>query len=132
VEEEESEVTVHEGPEEERRPEGAETRLILQGAGAVSAVGALGGLLIAATAAVVAPGLGLLLLGPLAGLGAGFGALVGGVYAVPTIENEQTELMTRYESELRSGKVLIHVTPKTPEDEVHIRKEWARIQGSPT
>lgn len=106
-----------------------ESASVLGGAGAMSAVGALGGLLVAATAIVVAPPLGLLLLGPLAGLGAGLGALVGGMYAVPTVETVETELVSRYEGEVLAGKVLIHVAPRTPEHELLIHEEWDRLQA---
>jgi len=109
--------------------EKTEEKAVMLGAGAASAVGALGGFLVAATAAVLIPGMGLLLIGPLAGLGAGFGAFVGGVYAVPAIEYELTKQLEQYESEVRAGKVLIHVTPRDAEDERRIRSEWARIQG---
>jgi len=106
------------------------TSAVLQGAGAASAFGALGGLLLGAGAAVVAPGLGLLLLGPLAGLGAGFGAYIGGVYAVPTIANKQVDLMAQYETAVLEGKVLVHVNARDDADEAHIRREWQRIQGT--
>jgi len=106
-----------------------EKRAVLKGAGAVSAVGALGGALIGATASVLLPGFGLWLIGPLAGLGAAFGAYVGGVYAVPAIEAAQGTHVTRYEHEVRAGKVLIHVVPRDAEDEARIREEWARIEG---
>ncbi|HTF87719.1 MAG TPA: hypothetical protein VK843_04870 [Planctomycetota bacterium] len=115
--------------EEEKRVDKLETRAVMQGAGAVSAVGALGGLIVAATAAVIVPGLGLLLLGPLAGLGAGFGAYVGGVYAVPAIEADHAKQMAQYEAEVKAGKVLIHVTPRDADDEREIRKQWDRIRG---
>jgi hypothetical protein len=103
---------------------------MLAGAAAMSAVGALSGLLVAAGAAVVAPGLGLLLLGPLAGMGAGFGALVGGVYAVPLVEGEHHALVSLYEDELKAGKVLIHVVPHDAADEERIRSEWDRIRDA--
>ena len=107
-----------------------EKRAVMKGAGAVSAVGAVGGVLIGATAAVLLPGFGFWLVGPLAGLGAAFGAYVGGVYAVPAIEAAQGTHVVRYEHEVRAGKVLIHVVPRSPEDEAAIRAEWARIDGS--
>ncbi|HUR28212.1 MAG TPA: hypothetical protein VM509_08490 [Planctomycetota bacterium] len=119
----------HATQEQDAHVDDLERRAVLKGAGAVSAVGALGGIVIGATASVLVPGFGLWLIGPLAGLGAAFGAYVGGVYAVPAIEAAQGTHVTRYEREVRAGKVLIHVVPRSPEDEVRIREEWARIEG---
>jgi hypothetical protein len=119
-----------EGEAAAKRVAAQEKRAMLQGAGAVSAIGALGGLLVAGATAVFAPPLGLSLLGPLAGMGAGFGAMVGGVYGVPTLENELAQSVTRYEAEVQAGRVLIQVTPHSAEDEALIRKEWDRIQGA--
>ena len=125
----ESDETKVDGEQASTHVEKSEARAVLQGAGAVSAIGALGGLLVAATAAVLIPGFGLLLIGPLAGMGAGFGAFVGGVYAVPAIEAGHADQATHYETEVRAGKVLIHVTPRNSADEIQIRKAWDRIQG---
>ena len=80
-------------------------------------------------AAVLVPGLGLLMIGPLAGLGAGFGAMVGGVYAVPVLENEHAKQMALYESSVKAGKVLIAVIPHSAEHASEIRKQWDRLQA---
>jgi hypothetical protein len=115
--------------EEDARLDELEKRAVLKGAGAASAVGALGGVLVGAGASVLLPGFGLWLIGPLAGLGAAFGAYVGGVYAVPAIEAGLGSRFAPYEREVQGGKVLLHVVPKSPEDEQRIREEWARIDG---
>ncbi|MBK8180087.1 MAG: hypothetical protein IPK67_14630 [Planctomycetes bacterium] len=107
---------------------GPELRAVWKGAGVVGALGALSGLLVAGAANVLAPGLGLVLVGPITGMAAGFGALVGGVYGVPAMENRHARELTRYESEVRSGKVLIQVTPHSIEDEERIRAAWSLLQ----
>jgi hypothetical protein len=114
-------------PAEDAKPE---TRAMLQGVGVASAIGALGGLLVAGAAAVALPGLGLVMLGPITGLGAGFGAIVGGVYGVPAMEGERMEHVTRYEAAVRAGKVLIQVIPHDRADESRIKREWNRLQAA--
>jgi hypothetical protein len=79
---------------------------------------------------VLAPGLGLLLIGPLAALGAGFGAIIGGVYAVPNAATVRTDIIEDYKRQVLAGKVLLHVHPRDAADEAGILQGWERIHGA--
>lgn len=110
---------------------------VATGMGASSAVGALSGLIAAAGISLIVPGFGLIVLGPLAGLGAGLGAALGAIFGIPfgtTAENESAEPLekdlTDYESHLRQGRVLLSVEPRTAEDREDIQREWDRINAS--
>lgn len=102
-----------------------------------SAVGALSGLVAAAGISLVVPGFGLIVLGPLAGLGAGLGSALGALYGIPfgvTAEKEGEESSQKdgedYEAHLRQGRVLLSVEPRTAEDREEIQSEWDRINAN--
>ena len=112
---------------------------VAAGMGASSAVGALSGLVAAAGISLIVPGFGLIVLGPLAGLGAGLGAALGAVFGIPfgvTAEKESEEPQEKvdadYEKHLRQGRVLLSVEPRTAEDRERIQHEWDRINTSST
>jgi len=107
------------------------------GMAASSAVGALSGLVAAAGISMIVPGLGLIVLGPLAGLGAGLGGALGAIFGIPfgvTAERENEDSAEKaevdYESHLRQGRVLLSVEPRTAEDREKIEMEWDRINAS--
>ncbi len=102
---------------------------VLKGAGAVSAAGAIGGVIAAVGVSIVAPGFGLIIAGPMAGIGAGLGALIGGMYGVPIADTSKNEEVDKYEAGIKEGKIFIRATPHTSEDSERIRKEWSRIKG---
>lgn len=102
-----------------------------------SAVGALSGLVAAAGISLIVPGFGLIVLGPLAGLGAGLGGALGALFGIPfgvTAEDESGESKTKgeadYESHLRQGRVLLSVEPRSAEDQEKIQHEWDKINAS--
>ncbi|MEO6724462.1 MAG: hypothetical protein ABIP14_04100 [Blastocatellia bacterium] len=107
------------------------------GMGKSSAVGALSGLVAAAGISLVVPGFGLIVLGPLAGLGAGLGAALGAIFGIPfgvTAETESKEPQEKadadYEAHLRQGRVLLSVEPRSAEDQEKIQREWDRINAN--
>lgn len=108
--------------------ESVESRKVLAGAGGMSAIGAIGGALAGLSVNLIAPGVGLLIAGPLAGLGAGFGALIGGIYGVPAVDLDNRERVEQFETEMKAGKVILHVVPRTLEDDALIRSAWRRIE----
>jgi hypothetical protein len=110
------------------------------GVGVSTAAGALSGMVAAAGISMVAPGFGLIVLGPLAGLGAGLGAILGGLFGIPFGELAERESGEKqgegntdrkdpadYENSIRQGKVILSVEPRTAEDRERISQEWDRI-----
>jgi len=107
------------------------------GMAASSGIGALSGLIAAAGISMILPGFGLIVLGPLAGLGAGLGGALGALYGIPfgvTAENEGAEGQQKegedYENHLREGRVLLSVEPRSAEDREKIQAEWDRINAN--
>jgi hypothetical protein len=112
------------------------------GVGVSTAAGALSGMVAAAGISMVAPGFGLIVLGPLAGLGAGLGAILGGLFGIPFGElaeresgekqqegDRDQEAHAHYENSIREGKVILSVEPRTAEDRERIGQEWDRISA---
>jgi hypothetical protein len=100
---------------------------VFKSAGAMAVVGGLSGFLAALGASILLPGVGLIVAGPLAALGATTGALVGGIYGVPLMDensdkNSRTE---EFEKAMREGKILVRVTPKSQRDREEILQNWA-------
>jgi hypothetical protein len=100
---------------------------VFKSAGAMAVVGGLSGFLAALGASILLPGVGLIVAGPLAALGATTGALVGGIYGVPlTDENNEKDARTvEFEKAMREGKILVRVTPKSQSDREEILQNWA-------
>jgi uncharacterized protein YjbJ (UPF0337 family) len=106
-----------------------------EGAGTGAAIGGAAGGILGAIAAigtsVAVPGLGLVLAGPLvaglAGLGAGgltgglIGALIG--WGVP---EEHAEV---YDRDIRDGRIVMGVSPRTDEDADYFHNEWKRYNA---
>jgi len=100
---------------------------VFKSAGAMAVVGGLSGFLAALGASILLPGVGLIVAGPLAALGATTGALVGGIYGVP-LADENTEKDSRteeFEKAMREGKILVRITPKSQRDREDILQNWA-------
>lgn len=105
------------------------TEKVLGGAGAISAAGALSGAIAGVGASIIVPGLGLMIAGPLAALGAGLGAALGAMYGIPFSEmagNNEAD----YEASIRQGKILLSVVPHSPEDRERIQRTWNSIKDS--
>jgi len=101
----------------------------LEGAGVgagvgVMAGGVLGALVAAATVAI--PGAGLVIVGPLAAAlaGAGVGGAAGGVIGALVGAGIPEEQAKKYESELRTGGILMGVAPRSPEDAAYFERQW--------
>ncbi len=111
-------------------PSGGEgKRKTLEGAGVgagagVVAGGVLGALVAAAT--VVVPGAGLILAGPVAAAmaGAGVGGAAGGVIGALVGAGIPEDRATRYESGLRSGGIVMGVSPRSDEDAAYFARRW--------
>ncbi len=112
------------------------TEKVLGGAGAISAAGALSGAIAGVGASIIVPGLGLLVAGPLAALGAGLGAALGAMYGIPFSEMAGNEIANNeakiqegknYASRIKEGKILISVVPRSPEDQEKIQRVWSAI-----
>ncbi|HMV51553.1 MAG TPA: hypothetical protein PLD20_01455 [Blastocatellia bacterium] len=116
------------------------TNKVLGGAGAISAAGAVSGIVAGIGASLLVPGLGLVVAGPLAALGAGLGAALGAMYGIPMAEMAGNETATQennklrrgvdYHAQLNEGKVLISVEPHSPEDRERIEHAWKEISSS--
>ena len=102
----------------------------LEGAGAGGAIGGTVGGIGAALAALgsnlIIPGLGLVVLGPLAAGFAGFGAggLTGGIIGALIGAGTPKEKAEVYHQGVQNGKVLISVHPHSNEDIINFRNTW--------
>lgn len=102
---------------------------VLGGAGAMSAVGAISGIVAAVGAALVIPGVGLVVAGPLAALGASVGAALGALYGIPIGAMTENKVAD-YETKIREGKVLLSIEPHSPEDREIIQRGWDEISNA--
>lgn len=100
------------------------------GAAVGGVTGAIAGVLLAA-GTIALPGLGLVIAGPLAaalaGLGAGgaAGGLIGALIGAG-IPEERAKL---YETDVKSGRIVMGVRPRTDEDAAYLEREWRSYQG---
>ena len=103
-----------------------------KGAGVGGAVGGTIGAIAAAVAAigtaVVIPGLGLVVAGPLAAAlaGAGAGAASGGLIGALVGWNIPEERVKHYEEGIKQGGILMGVKPRSAADAAHFEEEWKR------
>lgn len=102
---------------------------VLGAAGASSAAGALSGVIAGIGASLLVPGMGLVVLGPLAALGAGLGAALGAMYGIAFGEMAENKTAD-YEAKIRQGKILISTVPHSPADQEEIRLIWKKIRKS--
>ena len=109
------------------------TEKVLGGAGAISAAGALSGAIAGVGASIIVPGLGVLVAGPLAALGAGLGAALGAIYGIPFSEMAGNEIAknenetANYQTRINEGKILLSVEPHSQEDREKIQRAWSAI-----
>jgi len=102
----------------------------MEGAGKGSAiggtVGAIAGVIAALGTSLVIPGLGLVIAGPIAaGLaGAGAGGLTGGIIGALVGRGIPEDRAKKYESGIKSGKIMMGVTPRNDEDARFFENEW--------
>jgi hypothetical protein len=107
----------------------------LEGAGLGSAIGGTTGAVLGAIAAigttVALPGLGLLVAGPIAaGLaGAGAGSLTGGLIGALIGAGIPEDRAKIYDEGVRSGGIVMGVTPRSDEDAEYFENEWRTHRG---
>jgi len=100
------------------------------GAAVGGVTGAIAGVLLAA-GTIALPGIGLVIAGPLAaglaGLGAGgaAGGLIGALVGAG-IPEERARL---YESDVKSGGIVMGVRPRSDEDAAYLEQEWRTHRG---
>ena len=111
----------------------ADTRLgskAMEGAGTGGAIGGVAGAILGAVAAigtsVRVPGLGLVIDGPLAGAlaGAGAGGMTGGLVGALIGAGIPEEHAKNYENDVRNGRIVMGVNPRTKEDADYFTNEW--------
>jgi hypothetical protein len=105
----------------------------LEGAGVGGAIGTVVGGLVAALAAIgtsiALPGLGIIVAGPLAAAlaGAGAGAATGGLIGALVGSGIPEESARSYEAHVRSGGILIAVTPHSDTEAQQIENSWRQL-----
>ena len=89
-------------------------------------VGAIAGVIAAIGTSLVIPGLGLIIVGPLAaGLaGAGAGSVAGGVIGALVGAGIPKETAKLYESGIKKGRIVLGVHPRNEEDAEYFEKTW--------
>jgi len=83
------------------------------------------GIIAAVGAAVIIPGMGLAVTGPLAGAGGLVGGALGALYGLSVPEEEAHEL----EQKIREGSILISARPLSDEDAELIESAWRERGG---
>ncbi len=107
----------------------------MEGLGAGSAIGgtigAIAGVVAALGTSIVLPGLGLVIAGPIAaGLaGAGAGGITGGLIGALIGWGIPEERAKRYESGLKSGKIVMGVHPRNEDDAKYFENTWRTHKG---
>jgi len=107
----------------------------LEGTGKGAAIGGTLGGIAGAIAALgtnlIVPGLGLVILGPLAaGLaGAGAGGLTGGIIGALVGSGIPKEKAETYHSGLKEGNIVITVHPHDLNDATRIQEQWRQLNG---
>ena len=118
-------------------PSGADTELgskAAEGAGVGAAVGGgLGALIgvLAAIGTITLPGIGLVVMGPIAAALAGgaTGAAGGGLLGALIGSGIPEDRAKLYESGLREGNIVMGVTPRNAEDAEYFDREWRTYRG---
>lgn len=107
----------------------------LEGTGTGAAIGGVLGGIAGAIAALgtnlLIPGLGLVILGPLAaGLaGAGAGGITGGIVGALIGAGIPEEKAKIVDEGLKNGKILISVKPHNDEDGIELKRKWQEYQA---
>ncbi|MFP5392602.1 MAG: hypothetical protein ACLGI6_13830, partial [Gammaproteobacteria bacterium] len=106
-----------------------------EGAGVGAGIGGTIGAVLAGIAAVgttlVLPGVGLVVAGPLAAAlaGAGAGGIAGGLVGALIGAGIPEERVKHYEEGIKSGGIVMGVSPRSTEDEEHITRSWTDSRG---
>jgi uncharacterized membrane protein len=92
--------------------------------GIASAIAAIG-------AAVVVPGVGLILVGPLAAglVGAGAGSIAGGLIGALIGCGIPEERVKEYEKTIKSGGIVMTVRPRSEQDSRNLNSEWRKYNS---
>ena len=106
----------------------------LEGAGVGSAIGGTTGAILGAILAagsIAIPGVGVIVAGPLAAAlaGAGAGGLTGGVIGALVGSGIPEERAREYDEDIRNGRIVMGVNPRTDEDADYIANEWRNHRG---
>lgn len=93
------------------------------------AIGGIAGALMAAGGAVMLPGIGLAISGPLAAVlaGAGTGGAAGTIIGALVGAGIPEERAKRYKEDIEEGRVVLGVHPKNEEDARYFAKEWKAL-----
>jgi hypothetical protein len=102
-----------------------------KGAAIGGTVGGIAGAIAALGTNLIIPGLGLVVLGPLAaGLaGAGAGGLTGGIIGALVGAGIPKEKAETYRSGLDEGNIVLTVHPHTQSDAMRIQEHWRQLNG---
>ena len=94
-------------------------------------LGTIGAALAALGTAIVLPGLGIVVAGPIAAALAAAGSvgLAGGLVSALTHWGIPKMRVEHYETGIRSGGILMSVTPRSEEDASHFEREWQASGG---
>ncbi len=106
----------------------------LEGSGVGAAIGGTTGAVLGAILAagsIVMPGVGILVAGPLAAALAGLGAggLTGGLIGALIGAGMPEERAREYDQDVRNGRIVMGVTPRSDEDAEYIEREWKNNRG---
>lgn len=107
----------------------------MEGAGAGGAIGGTLGAIIAALAtagtSLVVPGLGIVIAGPIAAAlaGAGAGGLTGGIIGALIRVGIPEDRAKLYDEDIRNGRIVMGVTPRSEEDAKYFEREWRNSKG---
>ena len=106
----------------------------LEGAGVGSAIGGTTGAILGAILAagsIAIPGVGVIVAGPLAAAlaGAGAGGLTGGVIGALVGSGIPEDRAKEYDQDIRNGRIVMGVNPRTDEDADFIADEWRTHRG---
>lgn len=108
----------------------------MEGAGTGGAIGSVAGAILGAVAAVgtsiLVPGLGLVIAGPIAGAlaGAGAGGVTGGLVGALIGAGIPEEHAKAYENDVKNGRIVMGVTPRSQEDADYFTNEWKNYRGN--
>ncbi len=117
---------------EEAEPEATEEDAVVgleAGAAVGGGLGATLGIVAALGAAVIIPGMGLAVAGPLAAAMAGVGGVVGGALGALYGSSVPEEEAHKLEQKIREGSVLISVRPRDDEEAEWIESAWRERGG---
>jgi hypothetical protein len=94
-------------------------------------VGAIAAAIAAVGTSLVIPGLGIVIAGPaVAALaGAGAGGVTGGIIGALVGWGIPEERVKHYESGIKSGGIVMGVTPRSDEDAEYLEREWKNHRG---